>query len=86
MDDAALLRLLQDALSRLDVEVRSETMPEEAVIRGGLCRVRGRSEVFLSPRASTAERVAVMLDALGKLDTDGLWLPPIVRERLGGRR
>lgn len=76
------LRLLREALERLDVVVRSEPMPDEAHLRGGLFHAGGRAQVVVSPRASVAEQLEVLVDALRRLDTDELWLPPAVRRLL----
>ena len=72
--------MLEDALLRLGVSVRVENMPEESRLSGGTCLVRGKQEVFISPRATLAERIAVLVEALRQLDTDSIWLAPAVRE------
>jgi hypothetical protein len=79
VDEAALVRFLEEALERLEVEVRIESMPEESHISGGFCTVHGKREVILSPRATVAERIDVLADALRQLDTEAIWLPPAVR-------
>ena len=82
MDERQLVPLLQDALARLDVAVRIERMPDEARIRGGLCTVRGHREVIVSPDSSVGERIDILVRALRQLDTDSLYLPPVIREKL----
>jgi hypothetical protein len=82
VDQAALARLLDEALQRLGVVVRMESLPEESRLRGGFCLVRGKREVFVSPRASLAERIAILSEALSQIDTNSIWLAPVIRERL----
>jgi hypothetical protein len=85
VDNATLLRMLEEALDRLGVTIRVEAMPEESRISGGLCAVKGKYSVIISPRANTAEQVEVLLDALRQLDTESIWLPPFVRERISNK-
>jgi hypothetical protein len=82
MDNVTLLSMLEEALDRLEVTVRVEAMPEESHLSGGLCVVNGKYSVIISPRANTAEQVEVLLDALRQLDTESIWLPPLIRERI----
>lgn len=74
--------MLEEALDRLDVAIRVETMPEETHLSGGLCVVNGKYSVIISTRANVAERIDVLLDALRQLDTESIWLPPAIRERI----
>ncbi len=84
MDDARLLVALEDALARLEVPLRVDSMPADARSSGGLVRLRGAHVVIVSARASTAERIDVLVRALRQLDTSTLYLPPAVRARLDG--
>lgn len=79
-----MARMLEEALLRLGVTVRVECMPEESRLSGGTCTVRGKREVFVSPRATLADRVAIMSEALRQLDTDSIWLAPVIREQILG--
>jgi hypothetical protein len=76
--------MLEDALERLDVAVSIEPMPDEARISGGLCLVHGKHQVYLSPHAGIAERIEILADALRRLDTETIWLPPVLRQRILG--
>ena len=82
VDGADTVRALEEALERLDVVVRSEPLPEEARISGGFCVVRGKPTVFVAPDAPETERIAVLVDALRRLPTTEIWLPPAVRALL----
>lgn len=81
-----MLVLMQDALLRLGVHVRVEELPEEAHVRGGVCRYGRERVLFVSPAASSAERRDQMLSALAGLDAEALWLPPLVRQWLERHR
>jgi hypothetical protein len=80
VDPIAICTMLEDALGRLGIAVRREKMPEEARIAGGLCVVRGRLELIISPSASASERIEVLAGALRRMDTESIWLPPAIRE------
>ena len=86
MEAWAKLQILEDALVRLGVSVRHEALPEGTRISGGLCSLRGEPVVFVTPDAPDMERVAVMVEALRKLDTRDMWLPPLLRELIDGPR
>jgi hypothetical protein len=77
-----MARMLEEALFRLGVTVRVERMPEESRLDGGTCLLRGKREVFISPRATLTERIAILTEALRQLDTDSIWLAPAVREQI----
>jgi len=82
MDDAHVLTALEEALGRLEVELRVEDLPADARVQGGLCSIDGRPVVLLGRAAPTAERVAVLAAALARLDTSRIYLAPAVRERI----
>jgi hypothetical protein len=84
VDDARLLVALEDALARLEVTLRVEPMGEESRSVGGIVRLRGVPVVIVSSRASTAERIGVLVRALRELDTSALFLSPAVRARIEG--
>jgi hypothetical protein len=82
VDETRLRVALEEALAALDVRVRLEALPEESRSRGGLVVVRGKPMVLVAKDASEHERVVVLARALASLDTDALYLPPAVRERI----
>lgn len=79
-----MLRLLEEALDRLDVLIRVENMPEEAHLSGGLCLLHGKYYLYIAPNTGTSERLEILSDALRQLDTESIWLPPVVREKILG--
>jgi hypothetical protein len=76
--------MLEEALCRLGVPIREERMPEESAIGGGLCVVRGKVTVIISPMLGISDKVEVFVGALKRINTDSIWLPPAVRELLEG--
>jgi len=78
--------LLEAALARLGVRLREEPLGEEARLAGGLCRLRGELVCLVDPSRPPRERRTVLLDALGRLDTSDVWLPPALRDALDESR
>jgi hypothetical protein len=82
VDRSAILSALREALERLGVAVRQEKMPEEAAINGGLCVIRGKITLIISPSMGAREKIELYASALRKLDSESIWLPPIIRKIL----
>jgi len=76
-------RILREALRRLGVTVRTESMEQG---RGGFCKLDQQLLVVLSPGLPPSKRIELLLDALRRLDTSGIYLPPAIRDRLEGDR
>jgi len=53
---------------------------------GGLCKVKGEWWVIIDRKVPPADRAATLTEALAQLDTDGVFLPPEVREALASAR
>jgi hypothetical protein len=77
---------LEAAASQLGVRVRYEALTSPGAGAGGLCRVHGELCVIIDKRTTPAERTSILADALSGLDTDGVFLPPQVREVVQSRR
>jgi len=67
----------------MGVAVRSEPFDPKVFgnlgARGGMCRVRGMSVVFVDSHAPIADRVAVLAQVLSGLDLSDVYVPPQVR-------
>jgi hypothetical protein len=72
-------RILRDILARLGVEVRVEPMEFGS---GGFCRLDDEPLIVLSPGLPLSKRIEFYLEALRRLDTSGVYLPPAIRDRL----
>ncbi len=87
--DDALLDELKQLAERLGVKVREEVLLREVGyrVRSGACRVRGEDVVFVDRHPGPAERVDVLVAALGGRDIEPHYLSPALRrlfERRGG--
>ncbi|MFH1676815.1 MAG: hypothetical protein ABIC40_07290 [bacterium] len=79
MTDTSLSAQLKEALERLGVRVRVEKLEDTP---GGFCILEGEKLVIISPDISPSKRTEIYIKALKRLDTSGVWLPPIVRDLL----
>jgi hypothetical protein len=89
---AELLEAMTDLCREAGLEVRRvRGSPEgagEPSARSGVCRVRGALWLVLSDADGIEERIAAAADALRDHApdfVDGRYLPPALRQRLGGR-
>jgi hypothetical protein len=91
VDSAELLRQLVELAEAAGFEVRSLRGPASgegpAAAASGVCRVRGATWVLLDPADPVEDRIAVLVEALKRHAAEFLedrYLPPALRERLGG--
>lgn len=79
MDERKLYNSLRDALKRMGVTIREERVEHGS---GGFCRLDAEPLIVLSPDLSLAKRIDFFLNALRRLDTSGIYLPPVIRDML----
>ena len=86
MKPEQITETLEQAAKQMGVQVRYETMTGEVSGGGGLCKVKGQWCVIIDRKVAPAERAATLTEALAQLDTDGVFLPPEVRDALTAAR
>jgi hypothetical protein len=86
MSPAEVLRELERLAHRLEVDVRFEAFDRGATRRGGLCMVRGKRWIVVDSEAPVVEQIAVLESALGQLDLDAVFAPPLIRVRIERHR
>jgi hypothetical protein len=74
-----LLERMEQAAADLGLEVRTENISKPGYA-GGLCRVKDSWVVILNKGAPPDEKVETLASALATRDTEGVFLPPDVRE------
>ena len=82
MDDEVLVEQLELVAERLGVQVRFEDTDGP----GGLCVLRGETILFVHPDLDLEDQVLVMGSSLAKLDIDGGFMVPEVRDLLEAMR
>jgi hypothetical protein len=82
-----LTEILETAATQLGIKVRYEALAASGPTGGGgLCKVKGDWCVIIDKKTALSERASILTDALAGMDTDGIFLPPRVRELLAQRR
>ena len=82
MQPLQLAAALEALAARLGIPVRYETMDRtvsQGRSSGGLCRLRGQPIILVDESLGPRDRIAVLAQALGSFDLDGVYLPPLVR-------
>lgn len=84
LDQQHVYEHLKVLLERLGIAVRCESFDRhlfgDLSARGGMCMLNGKRVVMIDEGAPLAERVAVLAQAAGGFDLDGVYLPPQVRD------
>jgi hypothetical protein len=87
MELARLFDELTRAAERAGVRVRTEpfdpNLSDVKRPRGGLCTLRGERLILIDAKLPLPERIATLAEALGGVDLEHLYLPPIVRATIG---
>jgi hypothetical protein len=86
MKPEQLTEALEQAATQLGIQVRYDTMTGDVAGGGGLCKLKGQWCVIIDRKTPPADRAATLTDALAQFDTDGVFLPPKVREAITARR
>jgi hypothetical protein len=86
MSPLELRTQLETVARRLGVIVAFEPFEPGAVRRGGLCKVRGQTRILVDAAASIVDQVATLENALARFDLEGIFVPPLLRARLEGKR
>ncbi len=82
MDDDTVLMRLEDLARALGIVIRYEPTEDG---RSGVCRLRGVKTVIIHSGLPTGARVGALVDVLAEEDTEGIYLPPVIREMLQQR-
>jgi hypothetical protein len=82
-----LTEILETAAQQLGVKVHYDNLTAAGPAGGGgLCKVKGEWRVIIDKKTAPSERASILVDALATMDTEGIFLPPKVREMIGQRR
>jgi hypothetical protein len=86
MSPAELRSQLEGVARKLGIAVRFEAFAPGPGQRGGLCKVRGETRIVVDSGAPVIEQIATLERALRKVDLEGVFVPPLVRARIEGKR
>jgi hypothetical protein len=86
MKPEQITETLEQAAAHLGIRVRYETMTGDTAGGGGLCKVKGQWCVLVDRKTPSAERAALLIEALAGFDTDDVFLPPQLRDAIAAKR
>jgi hypothetical protein len=86
MSPAELRRQLEVVAEKLGILVFFEGFARGTAKRGGLCKVKGKARIVVDEGASLVEQIATLEGALRKVDLEGVFVPPLVRARIEGKK
>ena len=79
-----VVRELVNVAERIGIEVRVEPLDPEIFTRhrGGICKIEGARTILIDSTASTDEKMAVLLRALGSVELDAVYMRPHLRQQI----
>jgi hypothetical protein len=85
--DEALLTILEQTVARLSIKLDYDDLRKgEVNTPGGAFVLRGKRHIIIHKNLSVKEKVEVLIEILAGLDTEGVHIPPEVRERIDQAR
>lgn len=83
--DEDTLRLLLDAARRVGVDVRvTDLSDDEITAQSGFCLVRRGPTLIVDERLPAAAQIKILARELGRMNLEGIFLPPAVRAIIEG--
>lgn len=87
MKDEALLNILEETAEKLSIKLSYDDLKKgEIATHGGIFVLRGEKRIIIHKNLSVSDKVDVLTDILSGIDTEGVHLPPEVRERISGKK
>lgn len=80
-----ILKALEELAEKLSVRIRYDELKAfEFRIQDGGCTVKGETQVFIDRKKRTWEKIQILARELEKFDLDGVYVPPLLREKVFG--
>jgi hypothetical protein len=84
MQPDEVVRELLNVAERAGISVRLEPLDPDffETRRGGICKIDGAQTILVDSRASSDEKMVVLLRALGSVELDAIYMRPQLREQI----
>lgn len=83
MKDDAYLKLLEETAEKLSIKLNYEDLHKGVVnSHGGLFLLKGEKRILVHKGLTIKDKIEVLIDILSGIDTEGVHMPPEVRERI----
>lgn len=83
MKDETFLNILEETAEKLSIKLTYEDLRKgEVATHGGIFVLRGEKRIIIHKGLTIRDKIDVLADILSDVDTEGIHLPPDVREKL----
>ena len=83
MEPEKTYQYLENLAEQLGISIRYEDLSDQEVpARSGLCTVKGRHLYIMDRSKSASEKIRLLTQCLCRMDLDGIYVLPAVRELL----
>ena len=83
MDSISQLESLKKIAAELSIDIITVSLFDpEIVVTSGHCKVKGKNTIIIDSLLSSQEQNEVIIQVLKKFNTESIYLPPWIRERL----
>jgi hypothetical protein len=87
VDHGTILAELVRLAGRIGVSVRAEPFDLKVIEgKGGLCWLRGEPIVVMDAGLPVVDKIGVMARALAAFDLEAIYVPPLLRAKIGRTR
>ncbi len=77
------MNILEETVARLSIKLDYDDLRKgEVNTHGGTFVLRGKRHILIHKNLSLKEKVEVLTDILAGMDTEGVHIPPEVREKI----
>ncbi len=81
IDYETLLVNIEEAARTMGVDLRYENLADDDVnIGSGLCHIYSQPSLIIDKRLDPKRKLFIIAKELSKIDTDSVYLPPVIRE------
>jgi hypothetical protein len=86
LQDTVVLQRLEEIAERLGVELRYENLGLTGFrTEGGFCRLEGKPMILINRKDPRSRKIRTLARSLGRLNLEGIFIPPAIRRLLGDR-
>lgn len=83
MKDETFLSALEETAEKLSIKLSYEDLKKgEIDTHGGLCRLKDEKRILIHKGLTVREKIDILIEILSGVDTEGIHLPPDIREKL----
>ncbi len=87
IDYETILLRIEEAARTMGIDLRYENLADDDVnIGSGLCHIYSKPSLIIDKRLDPKRKLFIIAKELSKIDTDSIYLQPIIREFIDSAR